>query len=193
MKKLIAIPLLLVLTVAGASPVPEGGLPPKVILPTRAYNQMIAKAKARYEAELDQARRVYARKLEDAKAEYMRDHDLAGAQAVQDLIDRTQPVESLEGTWRVEYSNRASRVWRFGADGTFEILEAFSTKGRPEGRATGKLNVHPDGETVLELNDGTVLDRITQVGDRILIERFEPVSNYPNRFSVLGRGFRVEN
>src|SRR5258706_1428211 len=155
-------------------------------------------AERRYQAAIDKARKECARAT--IAADKQRIADLAAvlktAMIAKDLKEAEQigaakpaaeaalkehsgaewgDASAYLGKWKIRYTSNVHKTYVINRTGSVEWTE--------ESR-TGKLN-----GGLLEFDDGR-LERITPVGDRLLVEHWTVKGSYPNEFPILGIAIR---
>jgi hypothetical protein len=130
----------------------------------------------------------YLARLELLQKELTRKRDFDGAQAAKTAIDRLKAMptssqlgDTIEGTWRVDYSNGNSRTYLVSADGSVRFIE---------GANTGKITWNEDA-WLIDFGDGKFERAAVK---RVLeIEHYTSQAEFDSRKpSVSGTGTRKE-
>lgn len=151
------------------------------------------RAQKEYQAKLAKAHGDYVALLRDLVEKRTKAGDLEGAIVIRHELQETQargpfklyepmkdkkaPLKrSVAGVWRFSYGNKTAHVRTIDADGKVD-------------GGGGNLSVRGDD---LVIQFATVIERLTLAGDRLLVEHYNPASDYPNKPpDQIGIGVRV--
>jgi hypothetical protein len=97
-----------------------------------------------------------------------------------------------EGKWVVKYENNYTHEYVISADGSLAFDRCISPDGTPfvkKDEQKAKL-VRRGGAVLVPFAGGKLLERLSMEGDKLVVERFDPSSLYPERPNNKGEGVR---
>jgi hypothetical protein len=97
-----------------------------------------------------------------------------------------------EGKWVVKYENKYTHEYVVSADGSLAFDRCISPDGTPfvkKDEQKAKL-VRRGGAVLIPFAGGKLVERLSMEGDKLLVERFDPVSLYPKSPNNKGEGVR---
>lgn len=96
------------------------------------------------------------------------------------------------GKWLVKYDNKYTHEYVISADGSLSFDRCYEPNGTPtikKDEQKAKLD-RLDGAVLVSFANGKLVERFRLEGDRLIIERFDPISLYPKMPNNKGIGVR---
>ena len=112
---------------------------------------------------------------------------------IENVDSKTGRFTLFEGKWLVKYENKYVHEYVISTDGSLTFPRGISPDGTPfvkKDEQKAKL-IRRGGAVLVPFTGGTIIERFSIEGGKLVVERFDPGTLYPKRPNNKGEGSQV--